>query len=145
MIKKRIFLLSSMLSSLLLQGCFNSYSYEFLTTEDTVLVIGDNFASGYGVSERFSFPNVLSRSINRKVINASRSGSTTSDILNLAEPYMSDPSIKLIILVSGFNDYTRGIEARLIYANYLEFFQKARRQGIPVLFVTFADSRHQSF
>ena len=55
-------------------GCTRNYNYPELVAGDVVVALGDQFTAGTGASERFSYPDLLSKSTNAKVINMGRAG-----------------------------------------------------------------------
>lgn len=95
------------------------FNYDLNDEELRVIVIGDSYAFGYGVSEGSSFPSILQKNLNReypdkrvRVINLGIPGyNTAQELATLREVGLSLRP-KLVLLAYHLNDIERLSESR---------------------------------
>src|SRR5688500_1212359 len=80
---------------------------------NTILVLGDSIAAGYGLDEEEAFPALLREKIEKsglgyKVVNAGLSGDTTAGGLRRINWLLRQP-VDVLLLELGGNDGLRGI------------------------------------
>ena len=81
----------------------------------------------------FVFKNMSRTVFERKVINGSVSGSTSSGGLNRADWSLSEPGIDLIILGLGANDMLRGIQPEETERNLEQIIKVAQNKKIKII------------
>lgn len=102
-----------------------------------VLVFGDSFTAGLGISHESAFPAQLelwlrSKGIVAKVINGGISGETTAKgLLRLDEALSDRPD--LVILELGANDALRGIHPTITHQNLHSMIVKIESTGAKLL------------
>ena len=116
-------------------GCTRNYNYPELVAGDVVVALGDQFTAGTGASERFSYPDLLSKSTNAKVINMGRAGRGAGDMMGVLTPLLGDSRVKLVILTIGFNDLQQGSDLRFLTGYLNEVATVLERQKIPLMIV----------
>ena len=99
----------------------------------TILFFGDSLTAGYMLSnpDEESFPALVGQKIAReglgyKVINAGRSGDSSSDGLHRLDQWLSDP-IDVFVLELGINDIIRGYSPNSTRQNLDEILNKVRQ------------------
>jgi acyl-CoA thioesterase-1 len=105
----------------------------------TVVVFGDSLSAGLGISPRQTWPLLLLdklRPINPhfRVINASASGSTTTDGLRRLSQHLRRP-IDIFVLELGINDAWRGVPIDTIRTNLQSIIDKVRARDPNVTLV----------
>ena len=119
-----------------LVGCTKNYKYPEIQANEKILVIGDDFTLGAGASQSFSYPLVLSRQINRTVINHSKRGLTASELSKFANPKILSEEYKLVIIMVGYQDMSRGQDLKYSAMGFHDTLQILRQKNIPVLVVS---------
>jgi acyl-CoA thioesterase-1 len=102
-----------------------------------VVALGASSVQGVGVSAGEAWPEVLqgllrARGFNVTVKNAGIGGQTSADILNRAE-YAVDSDTKVVILLIGRNDFTKGGNKKTRAANIQEIVKRLRAKGVTVI------------
>ena len=97
--------------------------------EDSIVVLGDSLANGYGVGERESFALKIPITLNKKPSKMGIDGETTIGLLNRMDLALdSIPSIAAIIISIGGNDFLRKIERSQTLSNLESIILKAKKR-----------------
>lgn len=102
-----------------------------------ILAFGDSLTSGYGLSQRESFPAQLQAYLRQKgsevrVVNGGVAGDTTEDGRNRLAWALADHP-RYVILELGANDALRGLSPMRTEANLRAILNILRRRKIKVL------------
>lgn len=134
-IDRRLLCSLFLLSMAFFSGCTRSTNYPELIAGDVVLAVGDQFTAGTGASERFSYPEVLAKSTNAKILNLSRAGRGAADIMNVLTPALNGGSVKLVILTVGFNDLQQENDLRFLTGHLTEVIGMLERRKVPLMLI----------
>lgn len=125
MISKTPFLRSIFLVGLLFCSAFS---------QSQILVVGDSIGAGYGIEESRNWVSLLQGEMgNRKVINASISGDTSSGAKARLPALLSHYQPELVLLEVGGNDGLRGQPTALLEKNLKAMVDMARNAGAEVI------------
>lgn len=108
-----------------------------LSSEITVVCLGDSLTEGYGLAPEQSYPHRLElalreRGLPVRVVNAGISGSTSASAASrLRWQLRSRPEVVVIAL--GGNDGLRGVDPASTRANLSQAIALARQNGVRVL------------
>jgi acyl-CoA thioesterase-1 len=108
-----------------------------MTSEKTIVALGDSLTAGYGVKEKEAYPARLERKLHGsgylwRVINAGISGETSDETLaRLTGVLELKPAI--VILETGVNDGFRGSDPIAIRKNIQEIVRILKNRGVSVL------------
>lgn len=91
-------------AALLLTAC-GGPKLEALPADATILAFGDSLTAGTGVSSENSYPAVLARLLERKVINAGVPGEVTEDGKARLPRLLDEHSVQLVVICHGGNDF----------------------------------------
>jgi acyl-CoA thioesterase-1 len=108
-----------------------------LSTQVTVLVLGDSLTAGYGLEEDESFPTQLENRLQTagydvNVINAGVSGDTTASGLARVEWALADRP-EIVIVELGGNDALRGLDPTQVYVNLDRILARLKADGCRVI------------
>lgn len=100
------------------------------STGNTILVLGNSIAAGYGLQLEQSFPSLLQNRIDSlgldyQVVNAGLSGETTTAGVNRL-PWLLRQPVDILIIELGGNDGLRGIDPSVTEQNLLKMIDLAR-------------------
>lgn len=123
-----------LLGMIIFSGCKRSNNYSELVAGDVVLAVGDQFTAGTGVSERFSYPELLALSTDAKILNIARAGQSAADVMNVLKPALND-RVKLVILTVGFNDLQQGQDLRFLTSYLIEIISTLERRKVPLMLI----------
>jgi acyl-CoA thioesterase-1 len=106
---------------MLMLAAVPAFANPSLSTQVTVLVLGDSLTAGYGLEENESFPTQLEKRLQTAgydvaVVNAGVSGDTTAGGLARIEWTLADRP-EIVIVELGGNDALRGLDPTQVYAN----------------------------
>jgi acyl-CoA thioesterase-1 len=106
---------------MLMLAAVPAFANPSLSTQVTVLVLGDSLTAGYGLEEDESFPTQLEKRLQTAgydvdVVNAGVSGDTTAGGLARIEWTLADRP-EIVIVELGGNDALRGLDPTQVYAN----------------------------
>ncbi len=119
-----------------LYGCGTEQpSLSPLATKAKILAFGDSLTKGTGGSRGQSYPAILSRLINREVVNAGIPGELSKDGLKRLPQILASTRPQLMILCHGGNDMLRRKDLSVAAHNIKSMIQLARAQNVDVLLV----------
>ena len=102
--------------------------------DSKILAFGDSLTYGYGVKQEFSYPAVLEKKINVKVINAGVCGETSHEgLARLEELLKLKP--KLVILCHGANDVLQNYSKKQLKINLLKMVEMIKKTNAKILLV----------
>ena len=106
-----------------------------LDHDAVVLAFGNSLTSGTGASQTESYPAVLERLIQRKVINAGVPGEVTSQGLARLPEFLDKHNPALLILCHGGNDLLRRTGQRQAADNIRAMIKIAKERGTDVVLI----------
>ncbi|MEA3405737.1 MAG: GDSL-type esterase/lipase family protein [Pseudomonadota bacterium] len=128
-----------------LSAC-SRYELQALDSNDVVLAFGDSLTLGVGVKPNQSYPAVLSKLLDRRVINAGVPGEISEKALQRLSELLVKHQPKLVILLSGGNDFLQALSPDQTKQNLAKMIELSQKDGAQVLLVgvpekkLFADS-----
>ena len=127
-----------LVAALLLQGCAEP-RLSAVPPDGTLLAFGDSLTLGVGVATADSYPSVLSRLGDRRVINAGVSGETTDLGLARLQQTLQQENPDLLLLLEGGNDILRSKDPGKTKRNLAAMVELAQAQGTEVVLVGVPD------
>ncbi len=106
-----------------------------LSRDARVLAFGDSLTHGTGASAEASYPAVLSRRLDRPVINAGRPGETSGEGRERLAATLDRTKPDLVLLCHGGNDFLQDHEPSRIRRNVRAMIEQARERGIEVVLI----------
>lgn len=107
-----------------------------LNPSDSILAFGDSITYGYGESNSQSYPYLLSKLTNNRVINAGLNGDTSREGLKRLPSLLEDSSIKLILLCFGGNDILQKQPLSELKDNLKNMILMAKAKNINVILIS---------
>jgi acyl-CoA thioesterase-1 len=107
------------------------------TPPPVVVALGDSLTAGFGVRTTEAYPALLHERARaggfpHLVVNAGRTGDTTSDGLSRLDAALH-PDTKVLILALGANDGIIGVPVSTVRQNLRQIIQRVRARNIRVL------------
>ncbi|MEQ1561585.1 MAG: GDSL-type esterase/lipase family protein [Nitrospira sp.] len=98
----------------------------------TIVAFGDSLVEGYGSTAGNDFVSVLSKKLNKPIINLGISGNSTEDGLRrINEVILRKPGT--VIVLFGGNDYLRNIPKSETFANLRQIISTLQADGSMVV------------
>ena len=107
-----------------------------LSSNDTILALGDSLTYGHGASSNESYPARLSNLTGKRVINAGVNAETSDEGLRRLPQLLEDKSIKLMILCFGGNDIMQKRSMSSLKQNLKIMIQMAKAENIEILLIS---------
>jgi len=106
----------------------------------SLLVLGDSLSAGYGMEPQYGWVNLLQQRLTDhkypyKIVNASISGSTTSQGLTRLPELLTKHKPNIVIIQLGGNDGLRGLPISVIRNNLLNLIEMSTQQKAKILLV----------
>lgn len=120
---------------LFVSGCSEQPKISRLASDAVVLAFGDSLTYGKGASRESSYPAVLSRKLDRKMINAGVSGEVSALGLQRLPKVLETHQPTLVILCHGGNDFLRRLDKTALKENLRRMVLLAREAGADVVLV----------
>lgn len=134
--RRQLFWTLAALSALPLLGCgAKKFKAQPLSSEATVLILGDSLTSGVGAADGQDFPSLLAQATRWDVINAGVSGNTSAQALQRLEPLLQEHQPELVIVSIGGNDFLRRFSEAEAKSNIRAICQQAQASGAQVVLV----------
>ena len=128
------------LVTLVLLGCSeSSTSVKLLPLADSavILAFGDSLTQGVGVNTiEDSYPSVLSKLINRTVINAGIPGEVSQQGLDRLPKLLNEINPDLVILCHGGNDLLRRLDKQQLKSNLDAMILAIKESGAQIVLVS---------
>ena len=105
------------------------------TNGESIIVFGDSLVAGQGASRGQDFVSVLSKRLGIPIINAGRSGDTTSAALARLDRAVLARNPRIVIVLLGGNDFLRRISTGETFGNLGTIVANIRRHGSAVVLV----------
>jgi lysophospholipase L1-like esterase len=121
--------------ALLLAACGQPPGLPRLGPGDVVLAFGDSLTHGTGVGPSQSYPAVLAALTGLTVVRAGVPGETTAEALLRLPTVIEMHQPRLLILVTGGNDFLRRLPRSETEANLRAMLDLARGRGVAVVLV----------
>jgi len=118
-----------------LAGCSSGPKLPPLSQNGVVLAFGDSITYGIGASMDESYPAVLGRLINRRVVNAGIPGEISGDGLARLPELLEREKPALVIICHGANDLLRGMDLHQAADNLRAMVRLTRERGVAVVLV----------
>lgn len=118
---------------LLLVSCDDKQQLASLSDDAVILAFGDSLTFGTGAEENESYPAVLEKQINRKIINAGVPGELSAQGLKRLPRFLDKYQPALLILCHGGNDILQKRDLAKAEANIRQMIALAQNKNIPVL------------
>jgi acyl-CoA thioesterase-1 len=117
----------------------NSFAQE----ENTVVVLGDSNASGYGVGPQEAYPAKLAKNLRSRgrpvgVINAGFAGDTFGAMLDRID-FSVPLGTRLVVVQGGYNDLANGVPPEQTTANLNGILSRLQARGIKTVVCGFFD------
>ncbi len=106
-----------------------------LDRDAVVLAFGDSLTFGTGAAMQDSYPAVLEKLINRKVVTAAVPGEISKDGLVRLPEVLDEVQPKLLILCHGGNDFLRKLDDGQAISNIRAMIQLARDRNVAVVMI----------
>lgn len=117
----------------LLSGCSDRPALEPLSADAVVLAFGDSLTYGTGSSPDKSYPALLEKKLQRKVINAGVPGETSRRGLQRLPALLERYQPELVIICHGGNDILRRLDPVQTENNLRRMIALARHNGAQVV------------
>ena len=99
---------------------------------DKIVAFGDSLIEGYGSTQGNDFVSVLSKKLNKPIVNLGISGNTTAEgMTRLDEVFNYNPGT--VILLLGGNDYIRRVPKEETFANLRQMIFTLQSKGVFVV------------
>lgn len=106
-----------------------------LPNDAIILAFGDSLTHGTGVEPEQSYPSILSKLINRKIIEAGVPGEVTEEGLKRLPALIEHYNPDLVILCHGGNDLLRHLNEEKTKENLRAMVKILKERGISVILI----------
>jgi lysophospholipase L1-like esterase len=106
-----------------------------LSGDAVILAFGDSLTFGTGANETESYPEILSRLIQRRVINEGVPGEKTTEGLARLPVVLERHQPKLLLLCHGGNDFLQRTSEQQAIENIKNMIQLAKERQIDVVLI----------
>lgn len=135
--KKKIYIVIGLLIAFTI---FNSgkktYKLTGLTKNSVVVAFGDSLTHGTGAARQNSYPALLSKLTNLKVVNSGVPGELSATGLQRLPSVLSKEQPNLVILCHGGNDLLKGLSVDSLKLNLIKMVQLIRDSDCEVIFIS---------
>jgi lysophospholipase L1-like esterase len=123
-------------SVVLLVACSSAVpQLQRLSTDAIILAFGDSLTYGYGVAPEDSYPTILAKLTQRKVVNAGLSGEISEHGLERLHDELETVNPDLVILCHAGNDLLRRMDVQQAKANLQAMINLIKQSGAQVVLV----------
>ncbi len=114
----------------------------------TYIPLGDSYSIGEGVLKEERWPNLLTRTLNKRnvpirlIANPARTGWTVADVIQYELPYVRKEKPDWITLLIGVNDWVRGHGYKRFRKEYVDLLNRIEHSAKPdakILLITIPD------
>lgn len=124
-----------MIATLPLFACSSSERLPPLPNDGVILAFGDSITYGTGANPDESYPAILERITQRRVVNAGVPGEVTAEGLNRLPEVLEREKPAFLILCHGGNDLLQRRDRGETAGNLRSMINLAREQGITVVLI----------
>ena len=117
-------------------GCSDNAQLQALNSDATILAFGDSLTYGTGTSRDRSYPAVLEKLINYKIINAGIPGEISEKGLARLPGLINEYRPELIIICHGGNDILRKLDLNKTSGNIQKMIDLARLNNSQVMLIS---------
>jgi acyl-CoA thioesterase I len=100
-----------------------------------IIAFGDSLVFGVGATKGNDFVSVLSRMVDRDIINAGMPGDSTVDLLNRLNSDIAVRDPGLVIVLVGGNDYLQHIPKEQTLENIRTIINQIQQTGAEVILI----------
>ena len=116
-------------------SCSDNAKLRLLSSDATILALGDSLTYGTGTSRQNAYPTILESLIQRKVINAGVPGEISKKGLQRLPHLIAQYRPDLIIICHGANDFLRKLDIDQTRQNIQQMIDIANKNNIQVLII----------
>ena len=116
-------------------SCSDNTQLQALDADATILAFGDSLTYGTGTSRDKSYPAVLEKLINHKIINAGVPGETSEKGLARLPALINKHHPELIIICHGGNDILRKLDSNKTSSNIQKMIDLAHINNSQVMLI----------
>lgn len=131
---RRLFLILTFLAALL-YSCDSAPRIEPLSQDAIILAFGDSLTYGTGAPAGKSYPDILSRLLNRTVVNSGIPGEVSAKGRQRLQRELEKHNPDLVILCHGGNDFLRRYDQDTTVQNLKSMVTLIKEQGIDVILI----------
>jgi acyl-CoA thioesterase-1 len=103
-----------------------------------IICFGNSITRGVGSTQGNDYPSLLSKKLNREVINAGLDGDTTEEAFNSIEADVLKRDPRLVIIELSGNDFIQGISPKTTFSNLDKMVAMIQQSGAMVVLVEVA-------
>jgi len=131
----KIFVVLFLLFLGLCSGCGNPKKIKLVTSNSVILAFGDSLTAGTGANKNESYPAVLEKILNCKVINEGIPGETSGEGLLRLPAILKKYNPNLVILCLGGNDFLRKKGELNLSLNLEKMIQTIQENGADAILI----------
>lgn len=106
------------------------------TAGERIIAFGDSLVEGVGASPGRDMVSILSRRVGAPIVNAGRSGDTTSAALIRLDAAVLSRNPRVVIVLLGGNDMMRRVPRARMFDNLEAIVTRIRARGAAVILVS---------
>ena len=111
----------------------NNQKIEGYRRDKIIIAFGDSLTRGYGTPPGKNFVTFLSEYTNVPIINAGKTGDTTSDALIRLKSEVLDKKPDIVLVLLGGNDFFEGYSSEVVSANLKIIIKNIKEIGAKVI------------
>jgi len=129
-------LIAGLLLLLNLAACSKTAQLPPLASDAVILAFGDSLTYGTGAGDGESYPAVLEKLANRRVVNAGVPGEISEAGLQRLPGVLDQEKPALLLLCHGGNDLLQKIDQAVTAKNLREMIRTAQAKGVSVVLLS---------
>jgi lysophospholipase L1-like esterase len=133
--RRLILLLLVLVFGVNMSACSSGTKLPRLASDAVVLAFGDSLTFGTGAEPSESYPAVLEKLINRRVVNAGVPGEVTGEGLSRLPKVLDNERPALMILCHGGNDLLRRLNQQHAAHNLRAMIRLARERQVSAVLI----------
>jgi lysophospholipase L1-like esterase len=132
----RLFIfLTAMIVIVHFSSCSTELKLPRLAGDAVIVAFGDSITFGIGAQPQESYPGVLEKLINRRVVNAGISGEITNEGLSRLPEVLEREKPAMLLLCEGGNDMLRRLNERQTADNLKNMIRLAQSKKVAVMLI----------
>jgi acyl-CoA thioesterase-1 len=112
-----------------------SYEIKMPTSGENIIVFGDSLVEGSGSTAGNDFVSLISKKLNRPVINAGFAGDTTESAKGRLDSDVLQQNPKVVVILLGGNDFLLRMSREQTMQNLRQMISRIQGQGAGVVLV----------